>query len=441
MPDQNHDNEATRPVPTGGEESTRPVHLFPEAHPAAAEPDRVGEAPVAQPAVEVTLPTPVGVGSAGSGGGGEEQLPLQTAKPRRVLGRLILLGVVFVLVAGALGSYLGYQDGLTSRRNQQAGNIAQEAALQFQLGLDDIAQGRLDLAKTRLEYIIAIDPTFPGAQAKLVEVLFALEMQANPTPTLVPTPTLEPTPDTSNEDTQWEFVLKQMAGKNWDAAIQAMDNLRKINLQYKPVDVDGLYFIALRYRGIDKMLKYSDLEGGIYDLSQAEKFSSLDRDADSWRAFARLYITGAAYWEVNWEKAMEIFAQVAPFLPNLHDGSGITAVERYRIAATNFADVYIKDGAYCKASRVYQAMLLIVNNAGIEPTATWLANRCEPPTKTPAPKTPTPSPTSTLLETLTPTLELPTSPPVQPTPTPTPPPAAATPIPPTATEPAPAATQ
>lgn len=366
--------------------------------------------------------------------------PAAPQKPKRITGRVVLIGILVVLLAIAFGGLLGYQDGMNSRRGQQASAVAMEAATQFQLGLKDLNEGRLDVAKTRFEYVISIDPSFPGVKEKLAEVLFTLAQQANPTATVEPTQFVEPTPDTSNEDTQWNFILKQMAGKNWDAAINGMDGLRKINLQYRPVDVDGMYFIALRFRGVDKMLKYADLEGGIYDLSQAEKFTALDRDADSWRTFARLYLTGAAYWDVNWEKVVEIFSQVAPYLPNLRDSSGMTAMERYRIGALKLSESYLKNDAYCKASKLYESILAMGRNSTLEPTATWLANKCNPPTKTPTPKMPTLTPSLTLTGTLiapTATLSNTVAAPATATPTSLAATRTPTPPPPTATSPSP----
>lgn len=382
MPDLNNEIDSTRPVPTGGADHTKPTKVTPLQ-------------PVQSPAVSGDATLPVPVYSAGNETipvlvppssietGSSSSEPPIPPKKRRIVGRVILLGLLIILLLGALGGWLGYMDGMNSRRSAQSSQVAKEAATQFQLGLQDFNENRLEVAKTRFEYIISLDPNFPGVKEKLGQVLLKMAQLTTPTAEVPPTPTSIPTPSTKNEDEQLRYVLQQMVNKNWDAAINGLDGLRKLNINYKPIDVDGLYFMALRNRGVDKMLKYADLEGGIYDLSLAEKFAAIDRDADGWRTFARLYLTGAAYWEVNWDKAVEYFAQVAPLLPNLRDTSGITAIERYRIAVVKSAEKLINDDEYCKAAALYQSVLSISRNSVMEPTATRLAEQCNPPTKTP----------------------------------------------------------
>lgn len=396
MSDLTNDTDSTRPVPIGGADYTKPTKVTPQSagqHP-AVDNDATIPVPV-QPIGDETIPVLVNPLTVESEISGSE--PPKPPQKRRIVGRMILLGLLLILLLGALGGWLGYMDGMNSRRSAQSGQVAKEAATQFQLGLQDLNENRLDVAKSRFEYIISIDPNFPGVREKLVQVLLKMSQLTTPTAEVPPTPTSIPTPSTKNEDEQLRYVLQQMTNKNWDAAINGLDGLRKLNINYKPVDVDGLYFMSLRNRGVDKMLKYADLEGGIYDLSLAERFAAIDRDADGWRTFARLYLTGAAYWEVNWKKAIEYFAQVAPLLPNLRDTSGITAIERYRIAVVKMSEKLIKEDEYCKAAALYQSVLSISRNSVMEPTATRLAEQCNPPTQTP---------TATLQATLTPTRTL-----------------------------------
>lgn len=439
FPDQDG---ATRPVQTSGSAPTQPVPVSTTARSeqpldesmASTMPVNInaGETVPLRSLSNESVPPPLP----------DQTTPTDTSRPKRMIGRIVLMGILVVLLLGSVGGWLGYNDGINSRKNQQSSQVAVEAATQFQLGLQSQAEGRLDEAKSRFEYIISIDPNFPGVRQKLAEVLFALAKQANPTPTVEPMPTQVPTPNTSNEETQFGFVLQQMAKKNWDGAIVGMDGLRKINLNYKAIEVDGLYFIALRFRGVDKILKYSDLEGGIFDLSQAEKFTILDREADGWRLYARIYLTGAAYWEVNWEKATEYFAQVAPQLPNMRDTSGMTAIERYRIAGSKVAESYIKNDEYCKASKLLEAILVLTRNPTLEATATKVANDCNPP----ATKTPSPAPTvntPTITNTLKATTPISPSPTgagatatftaTKPSSTPTPVPPSSTPVPPSRT--------
>jgi len=316
-------------------------------------------------------------------------------KPKkRGRGWLIFGGIVLILLAGGLGSYVGYQSGIQSRVAKQSSLLAMAAAEQFQLGLDDMNNQRYEMARSRFEYVIKLDPNFPGIKQKLTEVLMALLPTAIPTATLTPTPQFTPTPDMRGEEELFKQIPVLMATAKWDSAIQAIEALRTKNLKYKTIEVDGFYYIALRYRGLNK-ITLGDLEGGMYDLALSERFGPLDRDADSYRMWARYYVIGASFWQVDWEKATYYFGQVAPSLPNLRDYTNIFAIDRYREAASRYAEKLDKDGESCKASKLLDTVFVNnYKNPTFEALATRVFKECNPPTETPqASKTTTLTPT------------------------------------------------
>ena len=320
-------------------------------------------------------------------------------------GRLILAGIIFVLLVGALGGFLGYRSGLQSRVEHESSLVAAAAATQFQLGLDDMANGRYVMARGRFEYVINLDPNFPGVVEKLTEVMIALVPTTVPTATLTPTPAFTPTPDTRGEQEMFKQIQQSLADKKWDEAITSIEALRTKNLGFETVAVDGLYYIALRNRGVDKILRLGDLEGGMYDLALTARFGPLDRDAESYQVWARYYVTGASFWEVDWEKASYYFGLVAPYLPNLRDLSNIFAIDRYHEAATHYAQQLMDDGEACKADEILGNLLSNnYKNATTEPLATAANRKCHPPTKTPVPEKPTATPSETPTLNLTPTL-------------------------------------
>src|SRR5512146_2361025 len=103
--------------------------------------------------------------------------PKQEFRKRTV----ILLGVVLMVVFIAVGSWLGYQAGVNSRIQNQQSQVALEAATQFQLGLQDQAAGKLVSAQNRFEYVVSLDPNFPGITEKLTEVKVAIDATNAPT--------------------------------------------------------------------------------------------------------------------------------------------------------------------------------------------------------------------------------------------------------------------
>lgn len=397
-----NDGEITRPVRLG--EQTQPVHIgspsdtMPPAHSNSTEITR----PIQIDSVAVHSSTQMDDSIAEQANPDENNktdISQKEKEPRRH-GRscLILGGIFFILLFAAIGSFLGYRNGMQSRIDRQASQVALLAATQFQLGLEDMANGRFEIAKVRFEDVIRLDPNFPGVREKLAEVMIVMLPTGSPTPSITPTPNFTPTPDTRGEEELYKQIQKSLADKNWEQAITTIESIRTKNLTYKTIDVDGFYYIALRYRGIDKIIRQGDLEGGMYDLALAERFGPLDKDADSYRIWARYYLTGASFWEVDWEKAVYYFGQVYPYLPNMRDSSGIFAIDRYRQAAVKLANQYASEEP-CKAKKIFDSVFTgNYRNATYEPLATRVANDCGPD-GTEAPK-------ATSTTTLTPSLSV-----------------------------------
>jgi hypothetical protein len=179
-----------------------------------------------------------------------------------------------------------------------------------------------------------------------------LNITATPIPS--PTPAYTPTPDNRGIEQLLSQAQTQSSNSDWTNAIDSALKLRKQDPNYHAVEIDGILFMALRNRGMDKIGKQADLEGGMYDLSQAARFGPLDSEAQGYMNWASLYLTGASFWELDWKQAAFYFQQVAASLPNLRDGSGMTAGERYRLALIGMGDELSKKGTWCDAVTAYQ---------------------------------------------------------------------------------------
>jgi len=106
---------------------------------------------------------------------------------------VVLLSILALFVIGLISAYGGYQSGINERTGYETTLTAQEAQQQYELGVQDIAEGRYEVARQRFEYVIQLNPNYPGVTGKLAEVL--LEIRTTATPTTAPTPTLTPTVD------------------------------------------------------------------------------------------------------------------------------------------------------------------------------------------------------------------------------------------------------
>ena len=368
------------PMSDASQQATMPVRL--SAAGSRPAPDAVtqairlqqGEEPAPveanAPAFADTQATPVAPLPAQPGAAGVPPAPPASKKARRRprWPWITLLGILGLILAGVLAAYVGYQSGIQMRQEAAATQAAQQLQDQFNLAMQEIDSKQLYRAQQRLQYIIEHNPNFPGATDRLAEVM--LQMNATATPAPVPTATGVPTalPAVAEDDLQGFYNLSQQALANgdWNTAIDTALQLRQKDANFNPVLVDGILFMALRNRGIDKIGKQADLEGGMYDLSQAERFGPLDSEAQGYLNWSSLYITGASFWELDMCQAAQYFAQVAGSLPNLRDGSGISAGERYRQALSGCGTELMQKGTWCEARQQYEQALAYGSSPEIE---------------------------------------------------------------------------
>lgn len=328
--------------------------------------------------------------------------PAEIKPKRSALWILWVVGGLLIIILIAMTSvYSGYLAAIDQRTAFQATRNATEAQSQYALALVDIEMKNFSQARQRLEYIVQIDPGFPGVGDKLAEVMVAMSITATPTPvpTQVPTPTL----DLRDREELYLRSRELMAGADWSNAIDTLLALRKKDPTYMAVEVDGLLFVCLRNRGVDKISRRADLEGGTYDLALAEAFGPLDVEANNWRSWAVMYIRGASFWGVDWEQAVFYFHDIASIAPNLMDSSMMPATERYYQALLKYGDWLAQQGRWCDAQLQYEAAQNMRSNDSVQPTAEYSFQQCSAPESgspsEPTVEGPTPTPTPTLSET------------------------------------------
>ncbi len=365
---ENADLGETRPTPIEKDEKS-----IEETHPTPVkqEMDSPGETrPTAISNEDPSLPGKTRPAQVGNGSGQGQDAGRGAAPSWKWLALLGVFTLVIIAVMSALG---GYRSGMNQRNSAGATQVAQELGRQYDLALQDIDAKRYDLARQRFEFIVQQDPNFPNVTEKLSEVL--LELSITATPTLAPTPTLTPTPDLRSVEELYAQAQQALAAGDWTNAIETLLKLRKDSPDFHAVEVDGMLYVALRSRGVDK-IKNADLEGGTYDLTLAERFGPLDVEAKSYRSWAELYVTGASYWDINWPKAIEVFVQLWQAAPYLRDASGWTSIDRYRIALTKYGDQLAASGEWCLAQQQYQAALQVSPDPKLEPTAAYAGDQC-----------------------------------------------------------------
>jgi tetratricopeptide (TPR) repeat protein len=360
-----------------------------------------------------------------------------------------LIFVLLLAISMTSGALAGLQSGRQAQSKLQAELAELSIEDQYNLALQDIAEGRLEVALQRLEYIVSQNPSYPGITEKLAEVMAVLYTTATPLP---PAATITPTPTRDLRPVEDLFKQAQSlaAAEDWDSAIDTLVALRKEDPAYLTARVDGLLYVALRSRGVNKIWALGNLEGGTYDLALAANFGPLDAQAASARELARLYMIGSSFFEVHPEQAVYYFSQVASAAPGLRDASGITAGEYLRLSLIQYGDLLGRKGAWCDAQAQYQQALAMSPNETVQAKLDEAILNCSPPSATPLTETPTPTltlPPGPVSETPTlpvppsptetiplPPSETPTSPPAPPSETPTPTPTQEAPPAPTVTE-------
>ena len=291
----------------------------------------------------------------------------------------IFLGIFLMLALAGLGAYLGYQSAISARQAEYTRQAMVAAAEQYQMAIADIEQGKYQNAKTRLDYVIEVDSDYPGAMETYQQVILALYPTASPTPMMTSTPEPTPTKDNRGEEEMFQAIQQAIYSQNWEYAISLINTLRDRDLGYRGLEVDGMYYIALRNYGIQQ-INMGYLENGVYNITLAEALGPIDNQADSLRNAARSYLAGAGFWEINWSKALEYYSNAAQVMPNMFDrATMLTANQRYAQASFHVGDEYAANEDYCGAIPFYEQGLPIYSDETIQITATAIYFGCHPP--------------------------------------------------------------
>ncbi|MCB2178676.1 hypothetical protein KQH61_04595 [bacterium] len=305
---------------------------------------------------------------------------------------LLFLGGLLILVSAS--GWFGYRSGQDTRFAQATITMEAYIANQFAQAVGEVSEGNYELAMERLIYIRSIR-TDLHAVNELYDDL-AAKLNITPTP-IIPTATItpSPTPDLRPAAEMYDSVLSLISLGEWSTALDTLANLREVNPSYNIVEVDGLIFLCLRNRGVEKIMS-GDLEGGIYDFTLAEQFGPLDGETESYRSWARLYLLGNAFWGAYPEQAAYYYGQLVSAAPSITDASGVSAFYRYWASLVQIAENSAAEENWCDAQLEIETALGAWNQAEIQPTATYYYEECYNLLYT---ETPTPTMTLTVTET------------------------------------------
>ena len=320
----------------------------------------------------------------------------QTPKaPRRMHPEvMVVIGLgLFAIVVFAIATLTGVSAGRKQAGQTTDQLLAQAVQEQFDLGVEDLLATRYELARQRFEYVLKINPDYPGAAELLGRAMAALEM---PTPMPSPTgPPATPTPtlDISSLQALFDQAQVMVSQGGWSTALEALITLRGRDLTYRAAEVDALMSQALRSLGVDEIQRGLH-EQGIYHLALAERFGPLDSEAIAWRNSASFYQWADAQYGLDWAEAARLFGQIC-------SARTWDACRKYATSAMEYGHLLLATGDSCGAAYQYDQSLRTFGNSALEPTSEYAANQCLTATAgTPTP-TETGTPTPTLLVPIT----------------------------------------
>lgn len=179
------------------------------------------------------------------------------APPGRCLLSLLVIGATTCLcsVVIALSALAGYGDELDKIQTKEAGDREIAVSTQYALAVQNEAQGALELALDRYEFIETQQPGYADVQPRMTQI--ALVLSATPTPSPSPTPTNTPTttieispqvsatPEVSQAEEYFSNAQDYMLAGLYEETIEWLDAVITVDPAYRRFEVDRMLVDAL----------------------------------------------------------------------------------------------------------------------------------------------------------------------------------------------------
>jgi len=272
---------------------------------------------------------------------------------------VISLSVITVLVVGLfLMAYSGYRVGTSQNRIVAATTMASEVALQYDLARKNIDMGHYKLAIERLEFVMNTAPDYPG----VTDLLDQTRGKVDPTavPIIESTKVVIAGRDQITSAERLRIIRMSYANQEWQNVITNIDLLKASSIDYSHVEVDGMLFVALRNRGIQR-IEIGDLELGLADLEHAEHITQLDQVANQRRRWGSLYQSASIFWNINWQIVIDNLYILYQIAPNFRDTSS-----KLFTARALYGETLLKEEDYCLAEEQFAFALDMKSEESLE---------------------------------------------------------------------------
>ena len=194
-------------------------------------------------------------------------------------------GLIALITAAIVGGVVvGLQDRVI---NRQA-----ETDKFYQEGLANVTAGKLLLAKADFEYVLQLNPNYPGASVQLAQIQARLTIQPTPTSAAL----------INAIDQLYQTAQTAYQAQKWSEAIDTLTQVRSIDPNFQKDQVSQMLYTAALTYGL-ALLKQDRLEEGVSYLDQAAFVRALPAEAALQSQYAKMYLTARGYWNADWETA------------------------------------------------------------------------------------------------------------------------------------------
>jgi len=215
--------------------------------------------------------------------------------------------------------------------------------LQYELGVDDVSNGRYAIAAQRFRWIVDRAPDYQDAQLQLQQA----ERQ-------ITSGGFQPTAPPSDSDNPAELYAEAQVfaeEEEWVNVINRLEDLKLIDPTYEEDAVNELLFEALETLGLI-YVRGERIEEGLFLLERASQIMPLSDQAEGERIVAELYSDVQIYVGLDWAKVVEAYAEIYDRAP---DYRNIAA--ELKNASVEYGDELAAEGDYCDAANQYQFAL------------------------------------------------------------------------------------
>ena len=315
------------------------------------------------------------------------QSKTQTISRRRQVTYRIL-GVLFLSLAFLLAFYgtiagLAWQSGEQIREDSLQAELSDQLTTQLERTESDVANGNYQLALRRLEWVLQREPHNPQALALQQQAEAGLEARLNPTaaptdvvPTTVPTDT--PMPEaTFDPSPDYQAIAALIEDEAWPEAIEALITFQTANPSFERRQTDIWLYDAHIAHGL-ALLNTESVELGLFHLGQAEKLGDLPIEVQDQIGWAELYLTGLAFYGVDWSATVFYFRQLCLAAPFYQNSCGTL-----RFSLIQYGDLFADQMDYCPAEPFYREAISYGGDAELRERLNEALQGCAEATPTP----------------------------------------------------------